>query len=83
MSKDSVEDDALQESPKTPAEWQAAVDTAAAFLWLEGARRKGMLTGGPAVNIERCEEILELVRSRGFEPARDAVERFVAELNAS
>jgi hypothetical protein len=42
-----------------------------------------MLTGGPAVNIERCEEILELGRSRGIEPARDAVERFVAELNAS
>src|SRR5262245_17273512 len=68
------------ESSKTPAEWQAAVDAAGAFLVLESARLYGLVVGGPRVNVLRCEELLELGRARGFEPAPDAAERLLSEL---
>jgi hypothetical protein len=69
------------ESPKTPAEWQFAVDHAEALLTLEGARLFGLVHGGPKVNTARCQELLELGRSRGFRPAADAWERILGRLS--
>ncbi len=42
------------QSPKTPGEWQAAVDAACAFLRLESARLYGLVTGLPPVDVARC-----------------------------
>lgn len=71
------------ESPKTPAEWQAAVDGAKALLEIDSARQFGLIEGGPEINFDRCLEILALGRSRGFEPVPDAAARFIAEFRPS
>jgi hypothetical protein len=60
---------------ETDAEWQEAVDAAEFMLLLDSSRQYGLVTGGPKVNIERCEEILREGKQRGFEPAEDVVER--------
>lgn len=56
-------------NPKTPAEWQDAVDAAEFLLALESARIYGLVSGGPVGNLERCEDILAAGRARGVTPA--------------
>jgi hypothetical protein len=68
--------------PQTNAEWQEAVDLASALLHLDSARAYGLVTGGPAVNVERCEQIIETGKRQGITPAPDHVERFVASQQA-
>jgi hypothetical protein len=67
--------------PRTDAEWQEAVDGAFACLVLDSARQYGFVEGGPAVNVERCEEILARGRERDVTPSADAIERFIADVN--
>lgn len=67
--------------PKTRAEWQEAADAAEALITLDSARQYGLVTGGPGVNIDRCLAILRAARRKGIRPAKDCVERLVAELN--
>ncbi len=69
--------DAPQE-PKTPAEWQDAVDQAYFWTLLDSARAYGLVKGGPKVNLDRCEEVLARGREMGIEPTPDCVERIVA-----
>jgi len=57
--------------PQTSAEWQQAVDAAYACLALDSARHYGLVTGGPSVDVERCEDILARGKSRGIEPTED------------
>jgi hypothetical protein len=57
-------------NPQLSQEWQDAVNTAEFLLLLESARGYGLITGGPTVNVERCMEILELGREKGFFPQR-------------
>jgi hypothetical protein len=64
-------------TPKKPGEWQAAVDAAHAALALNSARRYGLVTGGPAVNVDRCAELLEKGRKLGYVPRPEAVEQFI------
>ena len=67
--------------PKTPQQWQCAVDAAQGLLYLDSARKYGLVTGGPAnINIERCEEILRRGAEMGIWPAPDAPERLAREL---
>lgn len=61
--------------PSTPEQWQEAIDLANFFLHLDAARQYGLIQGGPEVNIERCEEILERGRVLGIEPAPGSLER--------
>lgn len=68
--------------PATPGEWVDAVDTAHALLSLEAARLYGLITGGPTVNVDRCEAILQAGKARGVHPSPQAVERFVAAYNS-
>jgi hypothetical protein len=63
----------MPRDPITPLEWQDAVDGAQFYLHLDACRQYGLLTGGPEVNIERCEEILRRGDKLGYRPA-DAVE---------
>jgi len=37
-------------------------------LLLDSARQYGLVTGGPEIDVERCEEILTLGKARGIEP---------------
>ncbi len=68
------------ENPKSPEEWQVAVDMAEFLLYLASARQYGLVDGGPVANIKRCEDILHEGARRGFKPAIDAVERCTAAL---
>jgi hypothetical protein len=61
-------------NPKTPEEWQEVVDMADAFLRVDSARRYGLITGGPAVNVSRCDELLAQGKARGIVPDPARVE---------
>jgi hypothetical protein len=65
--------------PQTAAEWQEAVDAAEVYLSLDSCQQYGLITGAPAVNIERALELLERGRERGITPAPfdDLVKRFI------
>jgi hypothetical protein len=54
--------------PKTPDEWQLAVDAAEMLLLIDSARLYGLITGGPRAKVKRCEEILRIGREHGFTP---------------
>ncbi len=58
--------------PSTPAEWQDAVDAAQLLLLIDSARQYGLIDGGPAVDVERCVQVLEVGKARGYRPAPDA-----------
>jgi len=66
--------------PGTVEEWQAAVDAAEALLALESARQYGLVTGGPEIDLERCEEIIREGARRGVTPAADCTKRLIDEL---
>lgn len=69
--------------PVTPKEWQTAVDAAHGSLALAAARDYGLVTGGPVVNVERCNQILERGAEMGVTPSPDAIERFTLGLAAA
>ena len=60
--------DRKMRDPKSAAEWQEAADTAAFLVLLESNRAYGLVTGGPEVDVRRCEAILAQAKERGFEP---------------
>jgi len=59
---------AQPENPRTREQWREAVNTAHFLLLLDSARQYGLVTGGPEIDVERCEEILTLGKARGIEP---------------
>lgn len=63
------------EDPKTPEEWQDAVDTAHVMLLIDAASRYGLVRNAPRIDVGRCEEILARGKALGYEPAEDAAER--------
>jgi hypothetical protein len=56
--------------PETPREWQEAVDLADFHLQLDAARQYGLVTGGPDVDVERCEYLLKQGKNLGYRPVR-------------
>lgn len=66
-------------SPKTPKQWQDAVDAAQACIVLANARLYGLVIGGFEVRVSRCLEILAQGKAKGILPSADAIERFVTE----
>jgi hypothetical protein len=52
---------------------QELVDGAAFLLLIDAARQYGLVTGGPEVDVERCDAALRVGRQRGLAP-RDATE---------
>ena len=72
-------------TPKTRAEWQDAVDSAAAARAVADCMMYGLIAGGPKINIARCDEILERGVGMGIRPSRpvtDLAVEFVAMWNA-
>lgn len=65
--------------PQTHEQWQEAVDAAQGALALDAASQYGFVSGGPEVNVARCEDILARGQLLGYVPLSDAVERFVKE----
>jgi hypothetical protein len=48
--------------PETRGEWLEAALTAEVLLRTDSARKYGFITGGPDVDLTRCEEILRRAR---------------------
>lgn len=69
--------------PQTRAEWQQAVDAAETFRLIASARVFGLVTGGPTIDVERCEEILARGRARAIVPARAAVDAYLRAIAAA
>ena len=65
--------------PKTPEQWQDAVDSAHVLLCIDSARQYGLVEWNAEIDIERCEEILKRGHGHGYTPSHDAVQRFLAE----
>lgn len=54
--------------PQTDQEWQEAVNIAAALRTIADVKMYGLMEGGPEINVERCDEIVEQGAARGFTP---------------
>jgi len=61
-------------NPKTPEEWQEAVNAAAAARAVADCKLYGVIDGGPRINVARCDQILEQGRKRGIMPSRPITE---------
>lgn len=70
--------------PVTAEDWRHVVTLAEVLLDVDSARRYGLITGGPEVDVARCQDILTRARQRGIVPCAEDVnamtERFVREL---
>ena len=60
--------------PKTPREWQEAVDAAAAARAVADCKMYGLIEGGPEINVARCDQILDAGRARRIFPSRSAAD---------
>ena len=58
----------LPRDPRSRAEWQLAADGAHTLLCIDSAKQYGLIEGGPVINVERCEVILERAKIRGITP---------------
>ena len=70
--------------PQTPEEWQTAATMAHLLLTIESARMYGLIEGGPKVDLQRCEQILELARRRKVYPQKltdQEIGAFIAQIN--
>lgn len=69
--------------PQTPADWQAAADAAEQLLRMSAAQRFGLVEGGPAIDVARCEQLLATAGRKGFVPQAQAVAQRVGQLAKS
>jgi hypothetical protein len=53
------------QDPVTDAEWRDAVLAAAALRQIHDCKLYGLIEGGPDINVERCDELIEKGRARG------------------
>jgi hypothetical protein len=67
--------------PRSPEEWQTAVDAADALLHIHSAAAYGLIKGAPSINLERCEQLLEAGHQRGVTPSAGNVERYIRAYN--
>jgi hypothetical protein len=70
----------MTRNPRTPAEWQDAVDWAATLLRVDSARQYGLITYDATIHVERCLEILDRGRARGTRPTEAGIEARIAAL---
>jgi hypothetical protein len=55
--------------PRTPGEWQEAVDMAEFLLLLDSARQYALITGGPEIDAVRCAELVLTGKALGCRPS--------------
>lgn len=55
-------------NPRTPKEWQDAVDAAYLLLQIDSARQYGLITGGPLIDTVRCRWTLLEGAKQGVAP---------------
>jgi hypothetical protein len=61
--------------PQTPAEWNEAAALAEVMLDIDTARRYGLITGGPEINVERCRAIIRDARAQGIVSTATTINR--------
>jgi hypothetical protein len=66
-----------RKDPQSAEEWSEAVCLADAWLRIHSAGQYGLITGGPAVDVSRAEEILETGRKRGIRPDEKRVDDII------
>jgi hypothetical protein len=66
--------------PKTPAEWQEAVNLAEVMSRVHSARLYGLITGGPNIDVARCDQLLRQGSLRGYRPDPRAVDHIITGL---
>ena len=59
--------------PESGAEWQLVVDLAESYLRVDSARQYGLISGGPGVNVARCQDLLQRGKALGWVPRTGAV----------
>jgi hypothetical protein len=59
----------IPRDPRTPEEWQEAVNMAEFLLALDSCKQYGLIEGGPTVKFERALKIIERGKARGVVPA--------------
>jgi hypothetical protein len=69
-------------NPKTHAEWQDAVDAAAACRAIADCIMYGILAGGPKIDVARCDHILKNGLARGVRPSKPTVDLAVEYIQA-
>lgn len=62
-----------------PTELRQAALLARVSLLLASARAYGFVDGGPDVDVDRCEEVIEVAREAGMEPTDDEVDAALVE----
>jgi hypothetical protein len=69
--------------PETPEEWRDAVEWAEVMLLLDSARKYGMVTGGPEVDVARCLELQARGQALGHVPTTPGTEARIQTLLGS
>jgi hypothetical protein len=72
--------------PQTVAEWQEAVDAAAACRMIADCKMYGLIEGGPGIDVARCDEILERGKQKGVRASRpdaDLALELIAVINSN
>lgn len=69
----------MNRDPQTPEEWQQAVNMASVMLLIESARQYGLVVGGPEVNADRCQQLLDKGERRGYRPLPNSLENWFGE----
>lgn len=62
--------------PQSLDEWQEAADAAYAMLLIDAARNFGIIVGGPQVNRERAEWILDEAAKLEIKPVSNVIDKF-------
>jgi hypothetical protein len=73
----------MSHQPSSVDEWREAAILAAACSRIEAARLYGFVQGGPAVNVARCEQILEQAKVVGIEPTEEEIDEAMVGLVAA
>ena len=53
--------------PSTDAEWREACNLAFTYIRIDAARAYGLISGGPTIDVARCEHIIVEGKRRGIE----------------
>jgi len=70
------------QDPQSQAQWREAATLARAYLLIDAAKTYGLMVGGPAIDVDRCERVLEQARARGVEVPDEHAEAAALELIA-
>ena len=68
------------ELPKSDAEMLVLVEQAEAWLLFDAAEKYGLITGGPTVDVARCEEIIAEGKERELEATQAGINAAVGRI---